>query len=73
MFNGKFEGNPSAESDLPYKEKIAFCPHGHENPCAWRNACLYCDELCKKEIELIEAEERRRKSAASRKLPAVDD
>lgn len=46
MFEEKFfRKEESKQPETP------ICPEGHENPCAWSNACSYCDAICKREKE----------------------
>lgn len=61
-------GKAFPDPDQETKKKAELCPYGHENPCAWRYACDYCDKLCTEEKEVIAELDRRREKGSSETL-----
>ena len=61
---GRFERN------IPPQKEFLYCPQGHENPCVWKNACVYCEKLCEQEKEDLRREDARR---AAREKKAEQD
>ena len=60
---GRFERN------IPQKNEFLYCPQGHENPCAWKNACVYCEKLCNQEKEDLRREDARRAALEKKAEP----